>query len=49
MNNFVLKGNIIYTPSFGKLKLYENSFLVCENDLVQGVYNELPEKFENFS
>ena len=47
MNNFVLKGNIIYTPSFGELKVYENGFLVCEDNLVQGVYNKLPEKFEN--
>lgn len=39
---FALKGTIIYTKELGKLEIYENSYLVCENGVIQGIYDELP-------
>lgn len=45
-NNFCLKGDIAYTPECGKLVLHPNSYLVCENGKVSGIFATLPEKFK---
>lgn len=46
-NSFVIKGNIIYTPQAGQLALYPESFLVCENGIVKGIWARLPEEYKN--
>ncbi len=47
MNNesFALCGHIIHAPKLGELKIYENSYIVCERGRVAGIYGELPERF----
>ncbi len=46
MRAFVLKGNIIYSENKEHLKLIEQGYLVCENGLSQGVYENLPEEYK---
>lgn len=43
----VLKGNIVYSKNLSELEICENGYLVYENELVQGVYSELPKQYEN--
>ena len=40
---FALKGNVIYTPTCGQLELRPESYLVCKNGVVAGVFESLPE------
>lgn len=40
---FILKGNIIYSKTPQELAISENSYLVCKDGLVEGVYPTLPE------
>ena len=44
---FALKGNIIYTPAPGQLALHPESWLVCKNGKVEGIYHALPEKYKD--
>lgn len=43
---FALKGNIIFTPACGRLEVRPGQYLVCENGLVAGVFETLPQRFE---
>ena len=43
--NMILKGNICYCEAPDKLITYENAYLVCINDQVDGIFTELPEKY----
>jgi len=45
----VIKGNIIFTKTFGKYEIIKNGYLVVDNNMVNGVYEILPEKFKNIS
>ena len=42
---FAWKGNVIHTPECGRLELRPESWLVCEDGLVAGVFDVLPEKY----
>ena len=46
-NSFALKGNLIFTPAPGQLALYPESWLVCQDGLVQGIYHTLPKEWEH--
>ncbi|QNL43501.1 amidohydrolase family protein [Oscillibacter hominis] len=48
MNNnlFALKGAIIHTPDPKRFTIVDDGYLVCQNGLVQGVYEKLPEEFQ---
>ncbi|MBS6194114.1 MAG: amidohydrolase family protein [Clostridiales bacterium] len=46
MKTFALKGNICYSKDPGHLMVMENSYVVCEEGICQGVYQELPEKYQ---
>lgn len=43
----ILKGNIVYMTDIETLVTVENGFLVVNEGIVEGVYQSLPEKFEN--
>lgn len=45
---FILKGNIIYSKSPQELKIYEHSYLVCEDGLVKGIYQTLPFEYGGY-
>ncbi|OBR94027.1 guanine deaminase [Clostridium ragsdalei P11] len=42
---YIVKGNIIFTKTFGKFEVFENGYIVVEGKCVKGVYKNLPEKF----
>ncbi len=46
MQTFALKGNVIYTAHRGKLELYPQSYLVCEEGKVAGVFRQLPDRWQ---
>lgn len=43
---FALKGNICYSETPERLVIMENSYVVCEDGICQGVFEELPEKYQ---
>lgn len=43
--NFVLKGNVCCSESPTAFAITENAYLVCEDGLCSGVFQELPEKY----
>lgn len=45
---FILKGNIVYSKSAEEMVISEHSYLVCEDGLVQGVYQTLPFKYGGY-
>ena len=44
--NFILKGNIIYSKDKTELTVKENAYLVCEDGVCAGTFEALPEKYE---
>ncbi len=47
MKHFVLKGHICHSAADGGIRIAENAYLVCENGLVAGVFEELPEQYRD--
>ena len=43
----ILRGNIIYSASPTELVAKDRSFLICENGICKGVFETLPEAYEN--
>ena len=43
----IYKGNILYTKTPEKFSIIEDGYIVVEENIVEGVYNELPSKYEN--
>ena len=43
---FVIKGDICYSESAGKLRVQEAGYLVCREGISQGVFPELPAAYE---
>ncbi len=41
----ILRGNIIYTPGFGKLETLAGGCLVLEDGAVQGIFSKLPDQY----
>lgn len=46
--NYVLHGNIIYTPTKEQFEIRPNHYLVCEAGKVAGIYPDIPDKYRNF-
>lgn len=46
-NSFVIKGNILYSFSKDKIEEKDSSYLVVLDGKVEGVFNTLPEKYNN--
>ncbi len=46
-NTFAVFGDICYTKALGELECRSDSYLICENGLVNGIYKELPYKFKD--
>lgn len=42
----ILKGTIVHTPTKDQFECYENSYLVCVNNEIQGIYQQLPKQYE---
>ena len=48
-HSFVLRGNICYSDSNKKLAICPKSYVVCQEGICRGVYQELPEEYESYS
>lgn len=44
-NSLILKGNIIFTSAPNKFDVYSDSYIVCIDGKVEGIYKVLPEKY----
>lgn len=49
MSDFIIKGNICYCSDANTLSLHENAFLVCENGKCVGVFDSLPERYNQLT
>lgn len=45
--SFILKGNFIYCNDKKELVICENSYGICVDGVSEGIYKEIPEKFQN--
>lgn len=41
----VFRGNIVFASKFGEYEIIENGFIVVSNNIIVGVYSELPEMY----
>ena len=46
--NLILKGNLCYSQDSKNLIMAKNSFLICENGKSVGIFQKIPEKYQNF-
>lgn len=46
--SFILKGDICFSSDLSHVKTYENHYLICENGVSVGVFNEIPDKYKEF-
>lgn len=45
--NFIMKGNIIFSKDKSELNVQKNAYLVCVDGLCAGVFETLPEKYQD--
>lgn len=43
----ILKGNIISAKKYGELNIIENGYLVSNDGIIEGIYQELPKKYKD--
>jgi len=43
----IIKGNIISASKFGEIEIFENSYLVSKDGVIEGIYKDLPNEFKN--
>ena len=46
-NSVVLKGNICYTPEKDNLVIRENAYVVCEEGICRGIFEQIPPKYSH--
>lgn len=46
MKNFVIKGNLCYSENSDSVRLLPEHYLVVENGICAGIFNELPEEYK---
>lgn len=44
----IIKGNIIFTPTYHKFEVIEDGYIVLSNNTVLDVYKKLPEKYKHY-
>lgn len=49
MNNLILKGDIAYSEKDKTLKTLRNGYVVCEDGICKGIFDEIPEKYKSFT
>ena len=43
--NLILKGNICHTPEKDRFEIREDAYVICENGLCRGIFDEIPDKY----
>lgn len=46
--NFIIKGNVVYSGTDKKLNIFEDAYVICESGICQGVFKNIPSKYKNF-
>lgn len=46
--NYVVQGDIVYTPACGEAKILPQGYLVVNEGKVQGAYDKLPQDYEGW-
>ena len=41
----IIKGHICHAPEAGRLEIRENAFVICEDGICRGIFDEVPEKY----
>ncbi len=44
--SFILKGNICHSRDLQRLEIVEQGYLVCEDGVSQGIFHEIPERYQ---
>lgn len=44
---FALKGNILFSKNKNTIVTHEDSFIICKNEKVEGIYSDIPDEFSN--
>ncbi|MDY3250885.1 MAG: amidohydrolase family protein [Candidatus Choladocola sp.] len=45
MRTIILHGNIIHTPTMAEFECHPDSYLICQDNKIEGIYSSLPEKY----
>ena len=45
MNSFIIRGDICYSADKNRLITKEHSYLICENGICAGVFDQIPERY----
>ncbi|SDE88538.1 amidohydrolase family protein [Sporomusa acidovorans] len=45
----IIKGNMVFAPSFGQLETLANSYVIIEGKKIKGTYRELPAQYNNLA
>ena len=48
MSKFVLKGNVCYCKSTSEISINENKYIVCEDGISKGVFDEIPSMYKDY-
>lgn len=43
----IFKGDIFFTPEFGSYKVFQNGYVVVENEKILDIYTTIPKQYEN--
>ena len=46
-NRYALKGIVVHTPAFDKIEYHENAYVICENGVSVGIFDQLPEEYKD--
>ena len=47
-NNFLIKGNLIYSGINKELNILPNGYAVCHDGICEGVFKQIPEDLKDF-
>lgn len=47
MEQFALKGNIIFTPQQNEITAFPNAYTICHEGICRGIHQNLPDEFRN--
>ena len=46
---YALKGIVVQTPTFDKIEYHENAYVICENGISLGIFDQLPEEYKDIN
>lgn len=49
MNDFIIKGDICYAKNMNKIEGIKDGYLICQDGISKGIFENIPQKYEKFS